>query len=42
LLHDGVGVHVRRKAFQTALGVSYDQVLSEAHSYVAGGSWKFG
>jgi hypothetical protein len=31
-----------RKAFQTALGVSYDQVLSEAHSYVAGGSWKFG
>ena len=31
-----------RKAFQAALGVSYDQVLSEAHSYVAGGSWKFG
>ena len=31
-----------RKAFQAALGVSYDQVLSEAHSYVAGGTWKFG
>jgi hypothetical protein len=31
-----------RKAFQAALGVSFDQVLSEAHSYVAGGSWKFG
>ena len=23
-------------------GVTYDRVLSEAHSYVAGGSWKFG
>jgi len=31
-----------RKAFQAALGVSFDQVLSEAHSYVAGGSWKYG
>jgi hypothetical protein len=31
-----------RKAFQAALGVSFDEVLSEAHSYVAGGSWKYG
>ena len=31
-----------RAAFRRALHASFDQVVSEAHAYVAGGSWKFG
>ncbi len=30
------------RAFRAALGVSFATVAGEAHSYVAGGSWKFG
>jgi len=31
-----------RAAFTKALHASFDHVVSEAHAYVAGGSWKFG